>query len=68
MKQKEDSQIFNNYGLTEKGRQALRNAADPDRPHTMADPVITESVARLRLSIAGLDQPLRNMTFGGLAK
>lgn len=124
-------------GLTEAGRQALRDAADPAKPHTYAwfvierygqegerlhkaesltgvidcyngltcdsrrlgvtkdgiatidlvvmesgashldegwqtnprftaDSEIFEAAARLRLSIAGLDQPQQNMTFGGM--
>lgn len=31
-----------NYGLTEAGKQALREAADPDRPHTYAWFVMTD--------------------------
>lgn len=31
-----------NYGLTESGKQALREAADPDRPHTYAWFVMTD--------------------------
>ena len=31
-----------NYGLTETGKQALREAADPDRPHTYAWFVMTD--------------------------
>lgn len=125
------------FGLTESGKQMLRDASDPDKPHTYdwfvierfgqegerlhraasltgaidrfnglgceskrlgvtkdeiatidlivtvdgaphldvgwqsnprfaEDGVISEAVARLRLSIAGLEPPQQNMTFGGM--
>ena len=43
-----------NYGLTEAGKQALREAADPDRPHTYAWFVMTELQHPRRANLPGL--------------